>query len=687
MRTRITVLFILFIINAFLFASIDRTHPPKPAPAPKIKISKYKRFELPNGLKVFVVENHKLPIVNISLIIDRDPIYEGENVGFLRITGELLRRGTKNRSKDQLDEEIDFIGANINTSNSSVNGSALKKHLTELLDLMADITLNSDFKQEELERIKKQYKSELAAARDVPSAIAGRVMARLLYGKNHPYGETATEESVDRVTLNVCQDYYRTFFRPNYTYMAVVGDISLKEIKPLIEKYFGNWKPGKEITYQYKNPELPETRMVAMVDRPNAVQSTIRVGHIADLKIGSPDEIPAKVTNTILGGGAFRLFYNLRETHGYTYGAYSRLNSDELIGSFIASTEVRNEVTDSSITEILHEMDRIRTEPVPDDELQKAKNYMSGSFALSLEDPYTIARFAINQERYHLPKDYYDNYLKNISATNANQVQKMAQKYIHPDRAYVLVVGNAGEIADKLAAFGPVKYYDIYGNPVDVAALKVPENVTAESVIERYIQALGGRENLEKITDITMTLSGEAPNFPIEITVTKKAPNKFRQDMKMGQMAIQTIFNGEKGFSTSPMGKQEMSPEEIQNMKITQTINMVLKLDELGIKTELSGMETINGRKAYRMIWTLPSGEKLEEYFDADTGLKLREVKTLKAPTGEISQTVDFLDYQEVNGIKFPARIRQNMGPQPMEFTITNIKLNSGVKDELFEIK
>jgi len=687
MRTRLTTLFILFIINAFLFANIDRSHPPKPGPAPKIKISQYKRFELPNGLRVFVVENHKLPVVNISLIIDRDPIYEGENAGFLDITGELLRRGTKNRNKDQLDEEIDFIGATINTSKNSVNGSALKKHLTELLDLMSDITLNSDFKPEELELIKKQFKSELAAAKDVPSAIARRVMARLLYGKDHPYGVSATEKTVENVNLDICRDYYQTFFRPNYAYMAVVGDITLKEIKPLIEKYFANWKPGKEITFQYKNPELPEKRMVAMVDRPNSVQSTIRVGHIADLKIGSPDEIPAKVTNTILGGGAFRLFYNLRETHGYTYGAYSQLRSDELLGNFIASAEVRNEVTDSSITEILKEMERIRTEPVPDDELQKAKNYISGSFALSLENPYTIARFAINQERYRLPKNYYDNYLKNISATNASQVQEMAKKYIHPDRSYVLVVGNAGEIADKLSAFGPLEYYDIYGNPVDMSALEVPENATAESVIERYIEAIGGRENLEKITDITMTMKGETPNFPIEITIIKKAPDKFRQDLKMGKMVTQTIFDGEKGMQSSPMGSQEMSDAEIQNMKVTQSINMVLKLDELGIKTELSGMENIDGKKAYRMIWTLPTGEKWQEYFDANTGLRLQEIKTIQAPTGEITQTTDYSDFQEVNGVKFPLKIKQTMGPRTMEFTVTDIKINSGVADDLFEIK
>ena len=598
MRTRLTALFILFIINAFLFADIDRSHPPLPGPAPKIKISRYKRFELPNGLKVFVVENHKLPVVNISLIIDRDPIYEGEKAGYLDITGELLRRGTKNRSKDRLDEEIDFIGASINTSKNGINGSALKKHLTQLLDLISDITLNSDFKPEELELIKKQYKSELAAAKDVPGAIARRVMARLLYGKNHPYGVSATEKTVDNVTLDICRDYYQTFFRPNYTYMAVVGDIKLKEIKPLIEKYFGNWQPIKELTFQYQNPEMPEQRMVAVVDRPNAVQSTIRVGHIADLKIGSSDEIPAKVANTILGGGAFRLFLNLREAHGYTYGAYSRLTSDELMGNFIASAEVRNEVTDSSITEILKEMERIREEPVPADELQKAKNYMSGLFALSLENPYTIARFAINQERYRLPKKYYDNYLKNISATTTGQVREMADKYIHPDRAYVLVVGNAGEVADKLTAFGPLDYYDIYGNRVEKAALTLPEGVSAESVLNHYIEALGGRKKLEEVSDLTLTLKGETPNFPVEIIIIKKNPNKFRREMKMGKMTTVTIFDGTRGISSSPMGKQDMTPPEIENMKVTQTMNMVLKLDELGVKSELSGIENIDGQKA-----------------------------------------------------------------------------------------
>ncbi|HEX3075039.1 MAG TPA: insulinase family protein, partial [Ignavibacteriales bacterium] len=227
------------------------------------------------------------------------------------------------------------------------------------------------------------------------------------------------------------------------------------------KKYLSPWKKGTEIKYTYPQPAAPKENIVALVDRKNSVQSTLRVGYPVDLKIGSKEAIESGVANTILGGGVFRLFQNLRETHSYTYGAYSSLASDRLVGNFTASAEVRNPVTDSALTQILYEMKRMREEPVPADELTKAKNYISGSFALSLERPQTVANFAINEERYGLPSDYYENYLKSIEEVTSPDVMTAANKYILPENSYIIVVGKAEEIADKLKPFGPIKYFDI----------------------------------------------------------------------------------------------------------------------------------------------------------------------------------------------------------------------------------
>jgi zinc protease len=411
MKNRILILVLAFIISLPSFAQVDRSKMPAPGPAPEIHLGKYESFKLPNGLKVFVVENHKLPRISLSLLVDRDPIRENDAVGYLEASGDLLRTGTKTKTKDQLDKEIDFIGASISTSSTGAFATSLSEFTEKLMSIVSDIVLNSDFKQAELDKIIKRMKSVLAAQKDDPESIANVVENAVLFGKDHPYGEAETNETLDNITLQKCKDYYSAYLSPNISYLAVVGDITPQKAKVLVTKYFGSWKKKNVPTFTYKTPTAPKEREVALVDRENAVQSVIDVGYPIRLKLGDPDLIQATVANTILGGGVFRLFENLREKHSYTYGAYSTLFQDRVVGNFSATTEVRNAVTDSSITQILYEMNRIRNERVPEDELQMAKNYMTGNFAINLEHPQTIATYAINIERYNLPHDYYQNYL------------------------------------------------------------------------------------------------------------------------------------------------------------------------------------------------------------------------------------------------------------------------------------
>ena len=486
MKNRIFVLIFAFIFSLPVFAQVDRSQMPKPGPAPEIHLGKYESFTLPNGLKIFVVENHKLPRISFSLVVDRDPVKEGNSVGMLEASGDLIRTGTKTKTKDQLDKEIDFIGAGISTSSTGVFATSLSDYTEKLLSIMSDIVLNSDFKQGELDKIIKRMRSGLAAQKDDPNAIANVVENAVLFGKDHPYGETETDQTLDNITLQKCKDYYSKFFAPNISYLAVVGDIKPDKAKSLVEKYFGKWKKKDVPKFTYKIPTAPEDREVALVDRENSVQSVIDIAYPIQLKLGDSDLIKAAVMNTVLGGGVFRLFENLREKHSYTYGAYSSLIQDKLVGNFDATAEVRNEVTDSSITQMLYEMNRIRKEKVPEDELQRAKNYMTGNFAINLEHPQTIATYAINIDRFNLPKDYYQNYLKNIAAVTSDDVQKMADKYILPDNSYVIVVGKGSEIESTLKQFGPITLYDRFGDKIDTTKNKAPEGVTAKSIIDKY---------------------------------------------------------------------------------------------------------------------------------------------------------------------------------------------------------
>ncbi|MBA4323316.1 MAG: peptidase M16, partial [Odoribacter sp.] len=399
------------------------------------------------------------------------------------------------------------------------------------------------------------------------------------------------------ITLDVCTNFYKTFFKPNIAYLAIVGDITLAEIKPLIEKYFGTWQKGDVPAAKYLIRERPASNTAAIVDRPNAVQSVISVCYPIDLKPGCDDAIKAKVMNTILGGGTFRLFTNLREKHSYTYGAYSSLSSDRLIGNFHASANVRNSVTDSAFTEILFEMNRLKSEKVPDEELSMIKNYMTGTFSLSLENAQTIANFALNIERYKLPKDYYANYLQNLAAVSADDVSAMATKYLKTDNLYVFAVGKASEVAEKLKKFstdGKIKYYDIYGNPVAMEnkIKPVPAGITAESVIKKYTEAIGGEKKLLKVKDLTMKMTTTMQGMALNIDTYRKAPNKLKSEIAMNGMILQSqIFDGTAGVTNSMQGSEEIKDKDLEDMKLQAVFNLELYYTKYNIKSELKGIE------------------------------------------------------------------------------------------------
>ena len=688
MKNKLFTVLIFVLLSLPAFSQVDRTKQPEPGPAPEIKLGEYESFTLDNGLKVFLVENDKVPEVSYSLIIDRDPIVEGDSAGYIAAAGQLLRTGTKTKTKDQIDEAIDFIGASLSTSSTSVYGSSLKKHTEELLKIFSDVALHPEFKQEELDKINKQTLSGLAAEKDDPSSIAGNVKNALDYGMNHPYGEPMTEETVNNITLQMCKDYYSTYFRPNIAYLAIVGDITKDEAEPLIKKYFGSWEKKDVPTFTYETPKPPSSRMVAIVDRPNAVQSVIHITYPIQLGKGSKDVIPASVMNTILGGGflSSRLNQDLREKKAFTYGAYSSISSDKLTGNFDASCEARNSVTDSAVTEFITQMKKIRDEKVTEQELQSTINYITGGFARSLENPKTIASFAINIQRYNLPQNYYTDYLKNVAAVTVNDIKAMADKYIQPDKSYVLVVGNADDVAKKLAVFGPEKYYDRYGNEIDTSAMKLPEGLTVKTVIDKYIDAIGGRKNLLKVSDRTTAMSAAIQGVNIAITSYQKAPNKLYQDINAGAMEQKVIFDGENGVTKVGGQSMTVSGKDLEKLKLESTMNLILDLNHYNVKASLKGMEKVDGKDAYKVELSLPSGIIWTQYYDTQTGLKLKELKPIESPQGTFTQESNYSDYKDIDGVKYPFTIKQSMGRQSFEFKVDSIKVNTGLADRNFEV-
>ncbi len=682
-----------------LQAQTNKEVMPKPGPAPEIKLAKPVTFTLENGLQVFVVENHKLPTVSYSLQFDFDPVLEKEAKGFTEITGDLLSTGTTNRTKDQIDEEIDFIGATFNTYSEGIYAKSLKKHQTKLLDIMSDVLLHPAFKQEELEKLIKKYKDNLKTEKDNPEAIAANVRKAVLYGKNHPYGEVMTEETLDNITVEVCKNYYNTYFKPNAAYLAIVGNITPDEAKKLVEKYFGQWQKGEVPTHQYDTPaEVTENRVV-FSNKNGAVQSVVNITYPIHLKPGSPDEIPAKVMNGILGGGSSaRLFRNLRETHSYTYGAYSRISSDILIGNFRASASVKTPVTDSSVTEFLYEMKQMRKEKPTDEEVDGEKNYQTGIFAYRLQSPQTIAQYAINIKKYNLPEDYYANYLKNLAKVTADDVYAMAQKYIRPEQSVILVVGDKDEVADKLKKFdadGKIEFYDSEGNPVKEENKPLPEGLTADKVFEDYILAKTQSKSLKEATKKLKKIKSEVTKSEasmqgqtLTFTTYRQKPNKFAMVIKMGSMVVnKQVFDGTKGKTISMQGNKDLEGDELEAMKQTADMLGLVKRKEYGYKMELVAIENIDGKDAYKIKVTAPSGDVSTEFYDVNTHLKVKEISVKETEQGSFTIESTYDDYREVNGMLYPFKIRQSFGPQAFDLEVKSVEINTKIPADTFSVE
>lgn len=668
---------------------LDRSKLPVDAPAPQIKIGKPETFTLPNGLKVFVVENHKLPRVAVNLVLDREPILEGAKVGTASFAGQLLMNGTKTRTKAQLDEEVDFIGADLSTSPTGAFGRALSKNAGKLFELMSDVVLNPAFPQAELDKLKKQTKSALASQKDNPNAIATKVANVVMFGKNHPYGEQQTEQTVDNITLADVQNYYNTYFRPNIGYLAVVGDITPAQAKTLVEKAFGGWQRGDVPKPTYPAPAPIAKTKIALVDRPASVQSVVSVVYPVMLKPYSPETILASVMNDILGGSEARLFNNLREKHGYTYGAYSNLQGDRLVGRFRAGASVRNAVTDSSVAEIMNELNAISTKPVTAEELKQTKNAFGGNFIFTLEDPQTVANFAINTARYNLPEDFFPNYLKYVDAITEADVANAGRQFIRPNNAVIVVVGKASEIADKLKRFGEIEYFDNQGNRVEApkAAAAVPVGMTAQQVFDKYIAAIGGKDALMKVQDMTTQMSTEMQGTAILMTRKAKAPNKSSMTVTaMGTEMMKVVNDGQAAARSGRMGNAKLEGKELEQSLAQSGLFPELRYAENKVTSTLEGSEKVDGKDAYRVKNTTPGGATWTDFYDAQTGLKVQTSTVQRGPQGEMVMNVGYGDYKPVNGVQIPHTIRQPMGPATMTLTVDKVEVNKGLKDSEFTV-
>ena len=679
---------IIIAISLFLTLTMqaqDRPQP-KPGPAPSIKIKKPVSFVLPNGLKVLIVEDHKLPRISYNLTLDNAPYAEGNKKGVADLTGSLIGNGSLKTSKNAFNEEIDFLGADINFYSSGAYASGLSKYSKRILELLAEGALSPNFTQEEFDKEKEKLIEGLKTQEKSVAVVAGRVENVLVYGKNNPSGEYLSEETINNVSLSDIKANYASYFVPENAYLVIIGDVKFKEIKKSVESLFSTWKKAKAPQSTYPEPKNAEKTQINFVDMPNAVQSEIALVNTVNLKLSDPDYFPVIVANQVLGGDFNSyLNMNLREAHGWTYGARSSVGTNKYgVSKFKANSQVRNAVTDSAVVEFIKEIKRIRSEKVTDEALSNVKAGYVGKFVMQVEKPQTIARYALNIETESLPADFYENYIKNIQAVTADEVLRVMKKYVLEDNMRIIVTGKGSEVLPGLEKLKiPIAYFDKFGNPIDkpVTKKEVPAGITAKSVFDNYIKAIGGEKAVSGVKTLAMNGSTTIPQAPSPLTFTSKldARGKMLVSLSMGGMSLMKQVVNEKGAYIEQQGqKKNLEGADLVEMKASATPFEELQLRK-NTALKVDGIETVNGNEAY----VIKDG-KTTYYYDVKSGLKVSESKVREQAGQSITQVTNFNDYKEVKGIKVPFNIIQNVGFE-LDIKMADIKINEGVSDADFQ--
>lgn len=459
-----------------------RKTPPQPLPPIEFSVPGVFETALDNGLRIVVLQDERLPLVSYRLAFNWGDINDpAESIGVTSAMASMLNEGTANYSSRQLADEIERLGANISVHASDdftiMSASTLSLYSTEILRLVAEMTLRPSFPEDELDLYRRNAIEHLKFQRSQPGFLANEQAARLIFG-SHPYSRVSpSPQDIEKLTREDLSTAHDLAFIPNNAVFIIVGDVDTQDIVRQIDDLFGTWPKSQLHEMTFPEFAIRENRSLTIVDRAGSAQSNIVLANSAiDRK--SPDYFPMLVMNQVLGAGASsRVFMNLREEKGYTYGAYTRLDAKRLGGDFEATAEVRTAVTGDSLKEFFYELDRIRNERVPDEEMSDAKNFLTGVFPLRAETQEGMTNLVVNQFLYDLPENYLQSYRVNVEAVTADDVQRVAEKYVRPQEMAMVIVGDAKEIIPQASGYADaVEIFDTEGNPASAADQEAAAN-------------------------------------------------------------------------------------------------------------------------------------------------------------------------------------------------------------------
>ena len=676
-------------------------YPPLNQPQPPVP----DRFELDNGMIVYLLEDHELPIIDISVRIRTGSIYEpADKVGIATITGAVMRTGgTTSRTGDELDEILENLAASVETGIGDDSGSAsmsvLKEDLDTGLSILADILMNPAFREDKIDLEKVQHRSAISRRNDNPGGITRREFSKLIYGADSPYARTTEYDTINSIIRDDLVAFYQKFFRPNNVILGVLGDFNSDEMLAKIQETFKGWEPA-EIAIPEK-PQIPEAygKRIALVNKDDVNQTNIRMGHIGWLR--KNEDYPALVVmSQILGiGFSSRLINSIRVEKGLAYSVGNNYGAGyDVPGIFFIACGTKSEATVTAIGAILVEVEKMRTEEVSDDELKQAIDGFMNSSVFDYDTKGEILSRALRYEYHEYPQDFVEQLMAGILEVTKADVRRVAAQYLHPDKFTLIAVGKASDFDKPLNTLGDVTEVDITIPPPspEPAPEAGEEDVAkAKMILADVIEAHGGLEKLQSVRSLVVqgqyTRNTPGGMMQVEIKRYHMLPYKIRLDITVQAMGMQMsqVFDGESAWMAMPQGVQPLPGSEVEEFKkgaLRDTINLLANLSGADISAQYLGTEDVNGKSADVIRVTVSDADALKLFIDQETKYIVKKSYQSLGQEGPV-ETEEFIDdYRDVSGVKigFHTVVHQN-GEPFLEGTLNEAMINAEVDESLFE--
>lgn len=663
---------------------------------------------LSNGMVLYLLEDHELPVFDISGLVKTGTIYDpADKIGLASIFASVMRTGgTVSREPDVLNEELESMAASVEIGMSpeygSVSLSALAEDIEKGLEIFSDILQNPAFREDKLELRKQQAIEAIRRRNDNPIQLAWRNFSSVLYGKDHPFGWYSEIEHVESITVEDLQAFHSKYYYPNNIMLAITGDFDTDTLIPQLEKAFDGWTTSDielpEIT-EVENTPVPSVNYIHK-DLP---QTTMLIGHFGIKRTPDfPDFFALRVMNEILGEGGFtsRLMAEVREKHGLAYmvGSLMSMSFYTNPGEWFAYSQTRTEKTAEAIELIINVVKDLRDTPVPSDELQRTKDSLINSFVFSFESSSQIAFQQMMLAYRGFAPDYLETYTDNIAGVTAEDVQNVAQKYLHPDALTIVTVGNQENFDRPLSEFGEVNVIEIK-QPEPTPAEPIPEAsdtdiAKAREILEASVESHGGLSKLTAVNNFVLesnnTLNTPGGQMELEVGITLLYPDKYRQDINTPQGTISMIYDGEAAFATSAMGTQPLPPEittAVKDAVFRDPIHLLVHLSQSeSAQIQFAGSEEVAGISASILVTEQPSGEMLKIYISEETNYIVKLVYRETEQGVTLNKENIYSDFREIDGIMIPHGYVQNIEGNPyIDSRSTSVKLNAEIDESIFE--